>query len=90
MIARIKPYVRPLLVLSGAGMFLACFLNGYLSAGGGGHVWPIVLAVAGMAVLAAFLIALSMYAQVASRRVSRLVEEAAERAAAERNEAGIR
>lgn len=71
---RLMPYVRPLAVLAGAGGFLAVFLNGYVDAGGNPQTWPIVVAVGGIAALAAFLIALIAYGQREGRRVRRVVQ----------------
>ncbi len=72
--AKLTPYIRPLVVLAGAGGFLALFLNGYVDAGGNPQTWPIVIAAGGIAVIAAGLIALIAYAQHEARRVRRVVQ----------------
>lgn len=69
---RIRPYIRPAIVLAGAAGFLALFLT--TSDGLGGQTVPIVVAVGGVAVLAAFLIVLITYAQRQDRRVRRVVQ----------------
>lgn len=71
---RIRPYIRPAVVLVAATGFLGLFMNGFVTAGGNPQTWPIVLAVLGIAVIAAGLIALIAYAQFEARTVRRIVQ----------------